>query len=95
MYERKGKVIRNLETGEEQQFSSINKAKEASRKLQGGAMGRGLVKVVQTKQKFIKPTLHIGSKQVERQPVELSKVKLPKVKQTEVRTKKRKLQEDN
>ena len=42
-FERKGKVIRNIETGEVKDFDSINLAKKESRKIQldSGGLGCG------------------------------------------------------
>ncbi len=48
-YIRKGKNIRDLETDENTQYSSLNLAKKASRKIQldeNGAIGRGVLEVI-------------------------------------------------
>lgn len=49
-YERKGKTIKNIETGEVETFSSINKAKRRSRELQlsNGGLGCGSLIVIKS-----------------------------------------------
>ena len=44
-FERKGKTIRNIQTGEVKQFGSNNKAKRESRRLQS-TLGDGTLRVI-------------------------------------------------
>lgn len=48
-YERKGKVIKNLEAKSQKDYESINQAKRHSRELQmseDGALGRGSLRTI-------------------------------------------------
>lgn len=45
-YERRGRVIKDLETDQANVYRYINEAKRASRRLQGHALGQGLLRVI-------------------------------------------------
>jgi hypothetical protein len=48
MFTRKGRTLRDLESGTENTFDSINQAKRESRRLQrrNGGLGRGSLRVI-------------------------------------------------